>query len=241
MNNCSYHPQNFAVVQCNSCGRSLCPSCDHRIKGFPYCQDCIVSGIDLLRDQRTVAANPQSFARKASPFAAVLLSFVCPGLGAAYNGQNSKAIAHFGVFVGLFQMAILTKTALFVFGFMGMWFFAALDSYRTARAIKYGFAPNADDFLTRKLSGNPLIWAISLISLGTLFFLNTMLGVSLPMKQLLPVLLIGLGVYWLINYVQRKRNQEITTTPAAFPASLPPPDETTYTSVNVARFRSGKY
>lgn len=239
MNNCSYHPQNFAVVQCNSCGRALCPACDHRIKGFPFCQDCIVAGVDLLRNQRNVAANPQSFARKASPVAAVLLSFVCPGLGAAYNGQNSKAIAHFGVFVGLFQMAILTKTALFVFGFMGMWFFAALDSYRTARAIKYGFAPNADDFLTRKLSGNPLIWAISLISLGTLFFLNTMLGVSLPMKQLLPVLLIGLGVYWLINYVQRKRNQEVTT--AAFPASLPPADETTYTSVNVARFRSNKY
>ncbi|MDM7923150.1 MAG: hypothetical protein QUS14_12695, partial [Pyrinomonadaceae bacterium] len=51
MTNCAYHSQNVAVVQCNGCGKALCPACDHRIKGFPYCQDCIVQGIDLLRQQ----------------------------------------------------------------------------------------------------------------------------------------------------------------------------------------------
>ena len=52
-----------------------------------------------------------------------LLSFICPGLGAAYNGQTIKALVYFAVFVGLFQMAVLTGgTPLFVFGFMGMWF-----------------------------------------------------------------------------------------------------------------------
>jgi hypothetical protein len=239
MNNCSYHPNNFAVVQCNSCGRTLCSACDHRIKGFPYCQDCIVSGIDLLRQQRDVNASSLTFGRRGSPIAAVLLSFVCPGLGAAYNGQNSKALAHFGVFVGLFQMAVLTKAALFVFGFIGMWFFAAVDAYRTARAIKYGATPKNDDFLTRQLSGNPLVWAMSLIILGVLFFLVTTLNIRLPIERLLPVLLVGLGVYWLVHYIQRKRNQETTVAP--FPASLPPADEATYTSVNVARFRSNKY
>ena len=49
---------------------------------------------------------------------------------------TTKAIVYFSVFVGLFQMAILTKTPLFVFGFMGMWCFAALDSWRTASMIR---------------------------------------------------------------------------------------------------------
>lgn len=242
MNNCSYHPQNFAVVQCNSCGRPLCPACDHRIKGFPHCQDCIVAGINLLQHQRSNAVNPNSMSRKASPFVAVLLSFVCPGLGAAYNGQNSKALAHFGVFVGLFQMAVLTATPLFVFGFIGMWFFAAVDAFRTARAIKFGSESVTDDFLTRQISGNPLVWAGSLIVLGTLFFLNTTFGIKLPIERFLPVLLIGLGVYWIVNYIQRNRNNvETNEFPASFPAILPPAEETTYTSVNVARFRSNKY
>ena len=46
--NCAYHIHNPAVVNCNGCGKPLCPACDHRIKGFPYCQDCIVMGVDLL-------------------------------------------------------------------------------------------------------------------------------------------------------------------------------------------------
>ena len=239
MNNCAFHPHNLAVVQCNSCNRSLCPSCDHRIKGFPFCQDCIVAGIELLRHQRNVAANPNAFSRSGSPLLATVLSLICPGLGAAYNGQNSKALVHFGVFVGLFQMAVLTKAPLFVLGFIGMWFFAAVDAFRTARAIKFGFGTNTDDFLTRQLSGNPLVWAISLIILGTLFFMHTTLRISLPIRELLPILLVALGVYWLINYVQRKRSAG--TNSAAYSSALPPADETTYTPVNVGRFRSGKY
>ncbi len=55
---------------------------------------------------------------------ATLLSMVCPGLGAAYNGQTVKALVYFAVFVGLFQMAVLTGGApLFVLSFIGMWFF----------------------------------------------------------------------------------------------------------------------
>src|SRR6185436_9248192 len=125
--NCAYHGQNVAVVNCNGCGKPLCPACDHRIKGFPYCQDCIVMGVDLLRNYHQSNYVPLVKANT-SPFIAMLLSFICPGLGAAYNGQTVKALIYFAVFVGLIQMAVLTGgTALFVFGFIGMWFFAALD------------------------------------------------------------------------------------------------------------------
>lgn len=237
--NCAYHSQNMAVVQCNNCARALCPACDHRIKGFPYCQDCIVAGIGLLRDQRSLISNRLGVARRSSPFLAVLLSFVCPGLGAAYNGQNSKALAHFGVFVGLFQMAVLTVTPLFVLGFIGMWLFTAVDAFRTARAIKHGSAPESDDFLTKQLAGNPLVWAVSLIGLGSLFFANTFLNFSLPMIKILPILLVALGVYWLINYVHQKRHSALHA--SAPPTSLSAVGETNYDANNVSPFRSGKY
>src|SRR5918992_2231012 len=126
---CSYHAKNPAVVQCNQCARWLCPACDHRVRGFPFCQDCIVAGVELLRHHSN--ANPSSILRrKSSPFIATLLSFV-PGLGAAYNGQTSKAIVHFAIFASFFQMAVLTQGVLFfVLGVVGTWLFAAEATLR---------------------------------------------------------------------------------------------------------------
>src|SRR5688572_21417510 len=161
--NCAYHIHNTAVVNCNGCGKPLCAACDHRIKGFPFCQDCIVSGIELLRNQNQSAYAP-FIRRRTSPLIATILSFVCPGLGAAYNGQTSKALIYFAVFAGLFQMAVLTKgMALFVLGFLGMWIFAAVDAWRTAQAIRSGVTPNdAEDILVQRFSGNPKAWGIVL-------------------------------------------------------------------------------
>jgi hypothetical protein len=205
MNSCAYHPQNFAAVQCNSCGRMLCPACDHRIRGFPFCADCIVAGIELLNVQQQSSGAKTS--RQTSSFLAVILSLFCPGLGAAYNGQTAKALVHFAVFVSLFQMAILTNgMPLFVLGFLGAWMFAAIDAGRTARAIQRGLpAETTEDLWLKRLTAKPLTWAIAFIGLGTAFFLHTTLGVRLPVKEGLPILLVALGVYWLIGYFQRRR------------------------------------
>src|ERR1035437_4886989 len=143
--NCAYHSQNAAVVSCNGCGRPLCPACDHRIKGFPFCQDCIVQGVDLLRQHNQ--SNYVPFVKKrTSPFIATVLSMIIPGLGAAYNGQTMKAIVYFAAFVGMFQMAVLTHgIPIFVLGFIGMWFFAALDAWRTASMMRSGVTPDVAD------------------------------------------------------------------------------------------------
>lgn len=212
MNSCAFHPSNFAAVQCDSCGRGLCPACDHRIRGFPFCADCIVTGIELLRvNQQTSGAK--TF-RQTSSFAAAALSLFCPGLGAAYNGQTAKALVHFAVFVSLFQMAILTNgMPLFVLGFLGAWVFAAIDAGRTARHIRLGqAAETTEDLWLKRLTSKPLVWAIAFIGLGTAFFLHTTLGWRLPVREILPLLLIALGVYWLVGYFRRKRE---TTEPAA--------------------------
>lgn len=208
--NCAYHNHNGAVVNCNGCGRPLCSACDHRIKGFPFCQDCIVSGIQLLRDRQN-SSSGTSFKRKTSPIIATFLSLVCPGLGAAYNGQTSKALIYFAVFAGLFQMAVLTSgMPLFVLGFLGMWLFAALDSFRTARLIRSGVnVDGAEDILVQRFSNNPRAWGVVLTLLGLSFFLQAFLNFRFLMRGVLPILLIGLGIYLLRDYFMKPREQAI--------------------------------
>lgn len=200
--NCAYHSQNAAVVSCNGCGKALCPACDHRIKGFPYCQDCIVLGVDLLRQQQNQTNHIPYVKKRTSPVIATLLSMFCPGLGAAYNGQTVKALVYFGIFIGLFQMALLSGTPLFLFGMMGMWGFAALDSFRTAQMIRSGLTPDvADDILVRRFSGNPKLWGIALLALGFAFVLQNLFPVRGLVRGLLPLMLIGLGIYLLKGYI----------------------------------------
>ena len=208
--NCAYHIQNVATVQCNGCGKPLCAACDHRVKGFPYCQDCIVEGVDLLRNQ-TQSKNYTPFVKKrTSPIVATLLSMLCPGLGAAYNGQTVKALVYFAVFVGLFQMAVLTGgMAIFVFGFIGMWFFAALDAWRTAQMIRSGLTPDvAEDIFVKRFSGNPKLWGIVLTVLGGAFLLQSVFNLRGLMRGLIPAMLIGLGIYILRGYIFKPADED---------------------------------
>ena len=205
--NCAYHMTNRAVVQCSRCGRPLCPACDHRIRGFPYCQDCIVAGVETLQQQQQARPGAAGvFRRKTSAFVALLLSLVCPGLGAAYNGQTSKALVHFTIFASFFQMATVTEgTFFFVLGIFGTWLFAAVDAVRTAQLIRSGLAPEAEhDAIARRLYGNPLAWAVTMISLGTVFLLHTIFNVRLPVREFLPVVLVLLGAYMLFDWARTR-------------------------------------
>jgi hypothetical protein len=160
-----------------------------------------VLGVDLLRQQNQADHVPY-VRKRTSPFIATLLSVICPGLGAAYNGQTVKAIVYFAVFVGLFQMAVLTGAVLFVFGFMGMWFFAALDSWRTAQMIRSGLTADvAGDILVKRFSGNPRLWGGVLTVLGVSFLFQRVFALGFLMRAIMPVMLIGLGIYLLRGYI----------------------------------------
>lgn len=210
--NCTFHSQNVAVVSCNGCGNALCSACDHRIKGFPFCQDCIVAGVDLLR---TRLKSGKGRPRRPVPFIAAFLSFICPGLGAAYNSQPSKALIYFAVFAGLFQMAILTGgMPLFVLGFFGMWLFSIVDAWRVARLLRSGAnLEGSEDILVQRLSGNPKAWGVILTILGVSFFLQAFLDLGFLLKGLLPVVLVGLGIYLLREYFLGPRKQAGTSVP----------------------------
>jgi hypothetical protein len=235
--NCAYHTGNSAVVNCYGCGKYLCPACDHRIKGFPYCQDCIVLGVELLQRQAHSPAVPL-VKKQSSPFFATLFSVFMPGAGAAYNGQTAKALVHFGVFVGLFQLAVVTKgSPVFVLGFMGMWLYAAIDAFRTAQVIRAGVTPNAaEDIIMKRFSGNPLVWGIVLVVLGITFIMQMFGGIRVPIQQVLPVLFIGLGAYMLWNFWRKKSE------PKWNEYGQPPVSGELYTDLDeVTAFRSGDY
>src|SRR5437667_909862 len=233
---CAYHTKNPAVLQCSNCARPLCPACDHRIRGFPFCQDCIVSGVELLRQQSSAQPHPL-VRRRTSPFIATLLSFV-PGLGAAYNGQTSKAIVHFAIFASFFQMAVVTDgVQFFILGVIGTWLFAAVDACRTAQLMRAGLAPDAEeDAITRQLYGNPLAWGITLVVLGAIFLARTVLGFQFPMRRLLPVALVVLGAYVLYDYLKRHRRREELRAVEANP-----PSPVASWRVESARFGGGDF
>ena len=209
--NCAYHSINTAVVNCNGCGKPLCPACDHRIKGFPFCQDCIVEGVEMLRNRGNNTSYVPFVKKRTSPIIAVILSFICPGLGAAYNGQTAKALVYFAIFIALFQLAILSGMAIFVLGFIGMWGFAAIDSWRTAQLIRSGITPNgAEDIIVQRFSGNPKLWGIVLLVLGGMFFLQNILPLKHFLKSALPVLIIALGAYLLRDYFFKGKKDKTT-------------------------------
>jgi hypothetical protein len=236
--NCSYHNINAAVVQCSRCVRPLCPACDHRIRGFPYCQDCIVAGVELLQQQPALLNAPQQLRRRTSRWVATLLSLIVPGLGAAYNGQTSKALFYFALFASCWQMAAVTNAvAFFVLGAISVWLFAAVDAYRTAQLISAGLTPDVEsDLITRRLYGHPLAWAFVLIVLGTVFLLNTLFGVQFPVRQMLPVALILLGAYMLFDLLRTRRARDSN----AFDALNPPPSFVGSAPFEMTRFSTGE-
>lgn len=221
---CTYHSTNPAAVKCTHCARALCQSCDHRVRGFPFCQDCIVSGVEALQQQTRLAPLPQT-RRSSSPLAAGLLSILVPGLGAAYNGQISKAVFHFALFASLFQLSAVSQAApFFVWGVFGVWLFAIVDAYRTAQLIRAGLTPKTEeDAIAGRLHGNPLAWGALLVALGSLILLHTVFNINLPVREILPVALIMIGAYMAVEYV-RQRQSRSHAQPARFDQhSSPPP------------------
>lgn len=196
-----------------------------------------MAGVELLQQQPALLRAPQHIRRRTSKWVATLLSLLVPGLGAAYNGQTSKALVHFALFASCWQMvAVSDANALFVLGALGVWLFAAVDSYRTAELIRAGLMPDAEaDPIARRLYGYPLAWAVVLIALGTIFLLNTWFGVQFAVRQLLPVALVLLGAFMLFDFLRTRRERDT----GAFEGT-PPPSFLNGAPLDMTRFSTGE-
>ena len=204
---CFYHTSSPARVQCTNCTRALCPGCDHRIKGYPYCQDCIVLGIESLSRHYNYGGKSKS---KAKARLAALCALL-PGLGAVYNRQNVKAVVHFVGTVGLFQ---LTKLHIFpgVFALAGMAFYlhSIMDAYRTAQRIAEGESPEADEAkFKRQLAKRAPMLGLLFIFSGLLLVIQIIQPWAfITPARLIPAVLIIFGGYLLTNYFKRSREEE---------------------------------
>jgi TM2 domain-containing membrane protein YozV len=224
---CVFHPTNPASARCSACERPLCPACDHRIKGIPCCQDCIVIGIETLRRSGGGGLRIVHQEEK-SPLIALLLGLV-PGVGAAYNGQNIKALTHFLAVVGLWVLADIFGMPLeiaFGFGSAAFYFYSIYDAFQSAQRMRRGEdLSGEEERLKLFLQQHMNLFGALLISVGAL----AMLDFWIPhlLHKLWPVLLIIAGGYLIYSYYHNSRAPQAKTgyrtpPPSAIPPSLDP-------------------
>lgn len=218
---CSYHQTNLASARCSCCQRSICPACDHRIKGSPYCQDCIVAGIEMLRRPRGERIDSRSSSRpeEKSPLIAMLLGLI-PGLGAAYNGQNVKALVHFVVTMGLWMLADVfhsTLEAALAMTGVAFYLYTLYDAFASAQRQRAGVDLQVEDERIKLfLRQHTHLCGGLLVSIGALAIINAVFPQYL--YRLWPLLLILTGLFLLRGYY---RGQHQRLDKPAYP--IPPP------------------
>ncbi|HZQ70608.1 MAG TPA: B-box zinc finger protein [Terriglobales bacterium] len=213
--NCANHPDTGATAYCRTCGKALCPQCTRDVRGVIYCENCLAARIEGSAPPSAVYSpitDPGSPHKTSpvpgsgpNPALAGILGAIPFGVGAIYNGQYAKGLAHMLIFVGLIVGAShggeLWGT---VFGVAIPFFvfYQIFDAVRSAKAIQMG-QPAPDPFGLGQVfsSGERVdvsktpVAAIVLIGLGTLFLLNTTL--DLRLEHIWPVFLVLLGL-WLL-------------------------------------------
>ena len=198
--NCGFHPDQRSVVSCQACRRPLCGACDHRIKGIPYCQECIVSGIELLRHQSSIGhvATIPRVSSGVSPRRSVVIAFIFslfPGLGAIYNGQNVKAFLHFILIAGCWTLADIfseSPAAICFFSGLGAYLFSIFDACRSAQRSLGGYdLAAADERIRDMLRKKTHLAGLGLILIGTMVIANTLFPAMI--NRFWPLLLIAIG------------------------------------------------
>jgi Domain of unknown function (DUF5668)/B-box zinc finger len=129
--NCPNHPDAAAVAYCQNCGKPLCSTCMRSVGGVVYCESCLAARLS----PQAATGQATQYGMHAHPVLAGLLGFI-PGVGAMYNGQFVKALAHvliFAVFVSLADKSV-------VFGLLvAAWvFYQVFDAAQTAKARRDG-------------------------------------------------------------------------------------------------------
>jgi LiaI-LiaF-like transmembrane region/B-box zinc finger len=218
--NCANHADASAVAYCRTCGKALCANCTRPVRGVIYCEDCLGAKMEGV-PAGTAGFVPGTFTPAGSgqvppppgapgvssgpnPTVAGILGAIPFGIGAVYNGQYGKGLAHLAIFAFLIYGSNHSGSwgdVVFGFAIAFFWFYQIFDAVRTAKAIQAG-APGPDPFgLAEIATGGTKIdaskiptGAIVLIVVGVLFLLNT-LGLEFGIDRYWPIILIGLGVW----------------------------------------------
>jgi hypothetical protein len=131
-----------------------------------------------------------------SPFVAVLLSVLFPGLGQFYNGQIQKAFVFFGGFVASMFAAINIDPMPFALFIPFVTLYGWVDAWKSATAINNRFLGGKAEPEDETLSSPA--WGIVLVVAGSLLLLHNLDLLDLArFQRFWPVLLILAGGYFI--------------------------------------------
>jgi hypothetical protein len=145
-----------------------------------------------------------------------------PGVGQVYNGQPSKAVVFFFVFVAAIYGAAEIDPMPFALLIPFTFLFNVVDAYRSADAINLrhaGGEPVKDDDMVE----SP-VWGGALVVLGLILLLNNLGWLPIDaLRRLWPLALIAVGGVLLWGSF-RRRDEPATDAPT--PAGDTEPEET---------------
>jgi len=127
---CANHSGVAATAFCQNCGKALCSSCTRKAAGGQVlCEQCLAAWHSVP------PAYTPGFGTGPNPATAAVLGLI-PGVGAMYNGQFLKGLAH------LFIFAVLVSASdhypifgLFIAGWI---FYQVFEAYHVAKARRDG-------------------------------------------------------------------------------------------------------
>jgi hypothetical protein len=201
---CSYHPSIDSQEFCTTCSKPLCAECSHHIKGKCYCQDCLVRGAEWAATAKDLSVSA------GSPKKAAWCALI-PGMGAVYNGEYLKAVTYFAVFAALCVMGDNIH-GIFGFGASVFMIFTIFDAYRTAQAKRRLSLESGGHAEPPSQERVVISWGIFLIVLGVLFLFQNIIPFHF-LKQLWPLVFVGLGgylVYQSAKEKERRKNSDAT-------------------------------
>jgi hypothetical protein len=151
--NCANHPETPAVAYCQFCGKPLCAECVRKVGNVVTCEPCLATRVGgatattppgqqfHVGGPFPPAGVPTQASWGTEPWLAFALGFI-PGVGAMYNGQFAKGIAHVLVFALLCD---LTKYNGLIGLLIAAWvIYQVFDAYHTAIARRDGLPlPNS--------------------------------------------------------------------------------------------------
>lgn len=210
------------IAYCRACGKGLTEATQCVYLGTVYCSEHVpqtgsasagAGGAAGANEWHPASAAtvppppPGSTIEGTSPGLAFLLGLI-PGVGAIYNGQYAKGFVHvllLGILITLASESSGPAEGFFSL-FIPVWIvYMAFEAYHTAKRRQLGLAVDefSSIFPNTGGPGTPVL-PLLLIGLGVLFLLNNLEIIRI--RQLVPyagpLFLIGLGVYLLIGRVK---------------------------------------
>lgn len=162
---CANHPDTPVAAYCQFCGKPLCAQCVHKIDNFVGCEPCLAARLGASSPAGSNVGGGAPFSQNpenpagyqyvpnapmppgnvppswgTEPWLAFILGWI-PGVGAMYNGQFAKALAHVVIFALLADFSHYND----VLGLLlAAWvFYQVFDAYQTAVARRDGLpVPN---------------------------------------------------------------------------------------------------